>query len=68
LIWKFQEDGYTYTVTPEEMDITINVQDLKKNHDDQTTASHHFAETSRSNKNPIGNQQDEIHQLKEKSN
>jgi hypothetical protein len=56
LIWKFQEDGYAFTVTPEEIGIIKQL---------PATTSQKLLGVI---KNPIGNQQDEIHQLKEKSN
>jgi hypothetical protein len=68
-IWKFQEDGYAYTITPEKLDKNIKVQDWNKQ---SMTIKQLPATTSQKllgvMRNPIGNQQDEIQRLKEKSN
>jgi hypothetical protein len=49
-IWKFQEDGYAYTLAPEELDKKHQGTGLEQTkYDDQTTASHDFTETTRSN-------------------
>jgi hypothetical protein len=68
-IWKFQDDGYAYTVTPDDLEKQIEVNDLNGN---KLTIRQLSATDSQKllgvMKNPIGNQQDEIHRLKEKSN
>jgi hypothetical protein len=67
-IWDFQEDGYAYTVPPEELDVEIQVQDVTG-----ATQTIKQLPTDVSQKllgvmkNPIGNQQDEIQRLKVKS-
>jgi hypothetical protein len=67
-IWDFQHDGYAYTRTPEELQITIEVNDVNGNK--QIIPQ---LESDKSQKllgvmrNPIGNQQDEVARLKQKS-
>jgi hypothetical protein len=67
-IWSFQEDGYAYTLSPNELNVTIEVQDI----DGQTQVIPQLP-TDKSQKllgvmkNPIGNQQDEVRRLKMKS-
>jgi hypothetical protein len=67
-IWDFQEDGYASTLEPDELNKTITITDKtgKKQQIQQLSAT-----TSQkllgAMKNPIGNQQDEIMRLKEKS-
>jgi hypothetical protein len=65
LIWKFQEDGYAYTETPETLDKNINVQDLNKT----TTTIQQLPATASQKllgvmRNPIGNQQDKYNGYK----
>jgi hypothetical protein len=69
LIWAFQEDGYAYTLSPEELQREIQVNDIDGK---PKTIKQLPATTSQKllgvMKNPTGNQQDEILRLKEKSN
>jgi hypothetical protein len=68
-IWNFQEDGYTYTLAPEEISQEITVNNLQG-----SPLSIKLLPSDKSQKllgvmrNPIGNQQDEIERLKQKSN
>jgi hypothetical protein len=68
-IWSFQEDGYAYTLTPQEHTEQISVEDLNG-----VTKIIPQLPSDKSQKllgvmkNPIGNQQDEIQRLKTKSN
>jgi hypothetical protein len=68
-IWDFQEDGYTYTLPPDKLEQQIIVYDLQN-----TPQQIELIHSEKSQKllgvmrNPIGNQQDEISQLKDKSN
>jgi hypothetical protein len=60
-IWSFQEDGYTFTIPPHELNVTIEVQDIAG----QPQVIPQLP-TDKSQKllgvmkNPIGNQQDEV--------
>jgi hypothetical protein len=60
-IWSFQEDGYAYTLSPNELNVTIEVQDIEG----QTQIIPQLP-TDKSQKllgvmkNPIDNQQDEV--------
>jgi hypothetical protein len=60
-IWSFQEDGYAYTLSPNELNVTIEVQDIEG----QTRIIPQLP-TDKSQKllgvmkNPIDNQQDEV--------
>jgi hypothetical protein len=69
-IWDFQEDGYAYMVPPDKLDQQIIVYDLQKK--PQQIKLLFYSETSQKllgvMRNPIGNQQDEITRLKDKSN
>jgi hypothetical protein len=69
LIWQFQEDGYAYTLTPEEIEGQIIIHDLQNTPHIikliPTDKSHKLLGVMR---NPIGNQQDEIQRLRDKSN
>jgi hypothetical protein len=60
-IWNFQEDGYAYTLSPEEIQQQIIVSDLQKKPLPikliSTEQSHKLLGVMR---NPMGNQQDEI--------
>jgi hypothetical protein len=68
-IWSFQEDGYAYTLVPEEISQEIKVNNLQG-----SPLSIKLLPSDKSQKllgvmrNPIGNQQDEIERLKQKSN
>jgi hypothetical protein len=68
-IWNFQADGYAYTLAPEEISQEIKVNNLQG-----TPLSIKLLPSDKSQKllgvmrNPIGNQQDEIERLKQKSN
>jgi hypothetical protein len=68
-IWNFQEDGYAYMMDPEELNKQIQVNDLQGNPMDIT-----ILPSDKSQKllgvmrNPIGNQQDEIERMRDKSN
>jgi hypothetical protein len=68
-IWDFQEDGYAYTLPPDKLEQQIIIYDLQ-NKPQQIELIH--SEKSQKllgvMRNPIGNQQDEISQLKDKSN
>jgi hypothetical protein len=67
-IWSFQEDGYAFTIPPHELNVKIEVQDIAG----QPQVIPQLP-TDKSQKllgvmkNPIGNQQDEVHRLKQKS-
>jgi hypothetical protein len=67
-IWAFQEDGYAYTLSPEEHGQRIVVKDHCGNMKEIPQMT---SETSQKilgvMRNPIGNQQDEVHRLKQKS-
>lgn len=68
-IWDFEEDGYAYTLSPKEHNQHILVQDMNGSVKEipQLTAeqSQKLLGVMR---NPIGNQQDEIYRLQQKSN
>jgi hypothetical protein len=68
-IWDFQEDGYAYTLKPEDHARRIEVNDLQGNKrvipQLSATKSQKLLGVM---KNPIGNQQDEIERLLTKSN
>jgi hypothetical protein len=68
-IWDFQDDGYAYTIPPEELKVQIKVDDINGRRQIIEQLS---SETSQKPlgvmKNPIGNQQDEVARLKKKSN
>jgi hypothetical protein len=68
-IWDFQEDGYAYTLPPDKLEQQIIIYDLQ-NKPQQIELIH--SEKSQKllgvMRNPIGNQQDEISRLKDKSN
>jgi hypothetical protein len=68
-VWDFQEDGYAFTKDPESINRNITVKDI---HGNSKTIKLLPATTSQkllgSMKNPIGNQQDEVQRLHEKSN
>lgn len=60
-IWAFQEDGYAYTLEPDEHARQIKVRDIQGN----TVAIKQLSSTTSQKllgvmKNPVGNQQDEI--------
>jgi enamine deaminase RidA (YjgF/YER057c/UK114 family) len=67
-IWDFQEDGYAFTIPPNELNIKIEVTD-----DDGVKQTIKQLATDESQKllgvmkNPIGNQQDEVLRLRRKS-
>jgi hypothetical protein len=67
-IWAFQEDGYAYTLEPDVLNRNITILDKLGNQQDikqlSATTSQKLLGTM---KNPLGNQQDEITRLKEKS-
>jgi hypothetical protein len=67
-IWDFQEDGYAYTLSPDDHNQHIQVQDM----DGATKEIPQLtSETSQKllgvMRNPIGNQQDEVTRLRQKS-
>jgi hypothetical protein len=60
-IWDFQEDGYAYTIPPEELNIEIRVQDVNgANQVIPQLPSDTSQKILGVMKNPIGNQQDEV--------
>jgi hypothetical protein len=67
-IWSFQDDGYAYTIPPYEIKVIIEVQDIIGQ---PQVIPQHPADKSQKllgiMKNPMGNQQDEVKQLKQKS-
>jgi hypothetical protein len=67
-IWAFQHDGYAYTLEPEEMGSKVTVTDINGKEMEipllPATMSQKMLGVMR---NPIGNQQDEVKRLKEKS-
>jgi hypothetical protein len=67
-IWDFEEDGYAYTLDPDDLNKEILVEDLQGRKQSITKLA---ATTSQKllgvMKNPIGNQQDEIARLQTKS-
>jgi hypothetical protein len=67
-IWAFQHDGYAFTLDPDELGQKVVVQDSNDNTIEipllPATASQKMLGVTR---NPIGNQQDEVKRLKEKS-
>jgi hypothetical protein len=68
-IWEFQEDGYVYTIPPEELQVQINVNDISGNGQTIEQLSSDVSQKLLGvMKNPIGNQQDKVKHLKEKSN
>jgi hypothetical protein len=68
-IWNFQEDGYAYTLAPDKISQEIKVNNLQG-----SPLTIKLLPSDKSQKllgvlrNPIGNQQDEIERLKQKSN
>jgi hypothetical protein len=68
-IWNFQEDGFAYTLAPEEISQEIKVNNLQG-----LPLSINLLSSDKSQKllgvmrNPIGNHQDEIERLKQESN
>jgi hypothetical protein len=65
----FQEDGYAYTVPPEELQVQIKVNDIHGNCQPiEQLPSDALQKLLGVMKNPIGNQQDEVKCLKVKSN
>jgi hypothetical protein len=68
-IWKFQDDGYAFTIPPENLNGEIKVQDIAGNtkliQQLPTTSSQKLLGVM---KNPMGNQQDEVRRLTMKSN
>jgi hypothetical protein len=68
-IWAFQEDSYAYTLSPNEHNERIIIRDIhgieKEIPQLPTNASQKLLGVM---KNPMGNQQDEIAQLRDKSN
>jgi hypothetical protein len=68
-VWDFQEDGYAFTIEPEDLQKKVTVMDLLGKQQEITQLS---TATSQKllgvMKNPIGNQQDEFFRLREKSN
>jgi hypothetical protein len=67
-IWDFQEDGFAYTIPPEELNIEIRVQDVTgANQVIPQLSSDTSQKTLGVMKNPIGNQQDEVSRLQKKS-
>jgi hypothetical protein len=67
-IWNFQEDGYAYTEDPAEHGQEIAVTDLYGQlHDIQQMKSNESQKLLEVMKNPMGDQQDEILQLRMKS-
>jgi hypothetical protein len=68
-IWDFQEDGYAFTKEPEQNGTEITVTDLQGATKTITQLSNTTSQKLLGvMKNPIGNQQDEIVRLREKSN
>jgi hypothetical protein len=68
-IWDFQEDGYAFTKEPEQNGTEITVTDLQGATKTRTQLSNTTSQKLLGvMKNPIGNQQDEIVRLREKSN
>jgi uncharacterized protein YjbK len=67
-IWDFQSDGYAFMIPPNELAKTIKVKDLAGN---EMTIKQLSTDQSQKllgiMRNPIGNQQDEIERLKQKS-
>jgi hypothetical protein len=67
-VWEFQEDGYAYTIPPEELNVVIKVQDVNGiNQIIQQLPTDVSQKLLGVMKNPIGNQQDEVQRLKKKS-
>jgi enamine deaminase RidA (YjgF/YER057c/UK114 family) len=67
-VWKFQEDGYAYTVAPADLNVEIKIQDA--NGAMQTIRQLPTDESQKVlgvMRNPIGNQQDEVIRLQKKS-
>jgi hypothetical protein len=68
-IWDFQDDGYAFTIDPEEIESQIEVNDLQgKSKRIDLLPSDKSQKLLGVMRNPMGNQQDEIEQLKTKSN
>jgi hypothetical protein len=67
-VWDFQDDGYPYTVPPSELNIDIKVQDANGiKQTIQQLATNKSQKMLSMMRNPMGNQQDEVAQLKMKS-
>lgn len=68
LFWKFQEDGYAYTMDPDEHRQLVTVVDNQgKHHVIPQLKSNETQKLLGAMKCPIGDQQDEIHRLKNRS-
>jgi hypothetical protein len=68
-VWDFQEDGYAFTIPPTELQKEIMVKDIHGHMQKiPQLASDKSQKLLGVMKNPIGNQQDEIERLREKSN
>jgi hypothetical protein len=67
-VWEFQDDGYAYTIPPEELNLVIEVQDVNGiNQTIQKLPADASQKLLGVLKNHIGNQQDEVQRLKKKS-
>jgi hypothetical protein len=67
-VWDYQEDGYAYTISPNEHGRNIVVQDLQGNNIEiKQMPSYKSQKLLGVMKNPMGNQQDEVTRLREKS-
>jgi hypothetical protein len=68
-IWDFQDDGYAFTIDPDEIASQIEVKDLQGNPTRiSLIPSHRSQKLLGVMRNPMGNQQEEIERLKSKSN
>jgi hypothetical protein len=68
-IWDFQDDGYAFTIPPEELQVQIEVKDIGGNRQIIDQLSSDVSQKLLGvMKNPLGNQQDEVKCLKNKSN
>jgi hypothetical protein len=66
-VWDYQEDGYAFTIPPKELGQNIVVQDLQANNIEiKQLPSDKSQKLLGVMKNPMGNQQDEVHRLREK--
>jgi hypothetical protein len=67
-VWDYQEDGYAYTIPPNELGRNIVVQNLQGNNIEiKQMPSDKSQKLLGVMKNPMGNQQDEVKHLREKS-
>jgi hypothetical protein len=67
-VWDYQEDGYAYTIPPNELGRNIVVQNLQGNNIEiKQMPSDKSQKLLGVMKNPMGNQQDEVKRLREKS-